>query len=820
MASPPDPASNNGTSTKNASLKAGLAALKRRDYPEAIAYLERVDQSQSGQSTAIKAQMGLVVAYERTGEPQKAIALCQALSNSTDAEAQAWATHTLASLKKRHPQLLASTTPSSPAPVETNPTGFMPFAGSPPPPAGTRQAVPQPASSPSAAVPDPASLPTQASQRTPEPSTGEVASTTLQSPLQAFVEAGTETAAPSTPAADSQTPPSPEPEWRNAGRAQRWGTLGPVKLARLWLVQVGTAIAVFWVIRALLRFGMGITNWTLVRTPYMRPIQVFYRDPAHALLLILIVLLCLLPWLMDGLLRFCYRAEGLPMEMLATASPEASRVLQRFCRQQGLSVPKLGILPTAAPLAFTYGNWPRFARIVVSQGLLDQLAEDEIATVYASELGHIVRRDFVLMSWIMLVAQIPYTLYWKLAQAGDWLQSKSDRAQGNNALSFYALRVVAYLVAVVSALSYGVYWLIRWPALWLSRLRTYYSDRTAAEITGNPNGFSRALLKIAIGTADDIQAQEQTSYLLEGFDLLTPLGHRMALSLGSVYPRTSFESVLEWDRLNPYRQWLMINNSHPLTGDRLQILALYARHWRLETELNFDKLRQPEKSQNRAKAASWQHWQPLLLQGAPFFGVLLGLALGLLLWLIGGLGILLQSRQMAWLWGDRLVLASCLPVGIGLGALIRINILFPDIKPSAPELEPPLPTLLANPTALPLDTQPIHWQGRLLGRPGISNWLGQDLILRTATGLIKLHHFSPLGPIGSLWPQSTRPNDLVGRVVTAAGWFRRGATAWIDLETLRSAGGRTSRSHHPLWSTLLACAAVLWGVYLISTGGY
>ncbi|HEY9747592.1 MAG TPA: Zn-dependent protease with chaperone function, partial [Allocoleopsis sp.] len=117
--------------------------------------------------------------------------------------------------------------------------------------------------------------------------------------------------------------------------------------------------------------------------------------------------------------------------------------------------------------------------------------------------------------------------------------------------------------------------------------------------------------------------------------------------------------------------------------------------------------------------------------------------------------------------------------------------------------------------------KPIQLQGKLLGRRGIANWLSQHLILQTETGLLPLHHTSIVGPLGAFWPRSPQPRNLVQQTVTAKGWFHRGATPWIDLETLRSPSGKTSDSQHPLWSTLLAGIAVCVGTYiLLFVGGY
>ncbi len=537
---------------------------------------------------------------------------------------------------------------------------------------------------------------------------------------------------------------------------------------------------------------MAYTNDILVKLPYLEPFQPFYHDPSQSIVLALLLLLCLSPWLLDAILRVFYGLQPLPIDTLSSHSPEASRLLQSHCRQRRWHVPQLGILPTSAPLALTYGNLPRTARIVVSQGLLEQLADDEIATIYAAQLGHIAHRDFVVMSLFILVTQLPYIFYWQVSKWGDRTKNK-------------ILRVIA---AVFANFAYGLWFLLSVPALWLSHLRIYYSDRVAVEITGNPNGLFRALLKIAGGIALDIQQQTHTSWLVESWNLLTIVGYQQAIAL-SMYSSTNLEVGLAWDYLNPVRYWLSINNTHPLIGDRLQRLSHIARHWRLETELNLPL----------SPLASCL-LPPLLLQGAPYWGVFLGFVLGGLIWLLGGIGTLLGVTQLAWIYGNWWIVLGCLPIGLSIGIFIRINAFFPDIKPATLLTDPSLPDLLAKQNTLPVNSQPVRLQGKLLGRRGISNWLGQDLILQMPIGLVKLHHVSWLGPVGDiLLKPSPHPTDLIGRHIFTIGWFRRGATAWIDIDTLRTQGGKISRSSHPIWSTLLAIAATAWGTYTILAGG-
>ncbi|NEN93902.1 MAG: hypothetical protein F6K48_35495 [Okeania sp. SIO3H1] len=170
--------------------------------------------------------------------------------------------------------------------------------------------------------------------------------------------------------------------------------------------------------------------------------------------------------------------------------------------------------------------------------------------------------------------------------------------------------------------------------------------------------------------------------------------------------------------------------------------------------------------------------------------------------------------------GDISILVGSLAIGFSIGILIRINHFFPDIKPAKIWQHPNLLKLLTDPEALPLDSQPIQLKGQLLGKSGISNLLGQDLILQTTEGLIKLHYSSQLGPIGNFWPALTNPGSLVGKSITVTGWLRRGAIPWIDIDNLKTDNGQTINNGHPVWSTVVACIFSIWGVYMIYVGRF
>ncbi|MBD2243138.1 M48 family metalloprotease [Nostoc sp. FACHB-888] len=751
------------------SLEAGLIALKQGNYQTAIAQLEPIASSQSNGTASLQAQVGLVMAYARSGEASKAIAISQNLIESNNPQVQEWATRALEHLTKRKKRDQESKN------VET---GFVAFDNSTP-------------DSPLVTPPGTSTLEEQPKEKDQviEPKSDDTSPMLPLSKLKATIATPPPPPPPSVPLSGfmgsvtrTQAKLFGVIYWRQAQRAKAWQPLRKPKLIPLRLLTAGTFIALFCVIREILKLAFGFINQTLVKLPYLEPLQFLYRDPTQPLLILLVILIGVSPWLLDMLLANLYGQREFPKDVLNAHSREAVRVLQRCCQQRHWPLPKLRILPMAAPIILTYGSLPRNARIVVSQGLLEQLADDEIAIIYATQLGHIAHWDFAVMSLLLLVTLPTHKLYQQVSELGGKISG-----------------IWRWPVTILASLVYGVWCLLTGTALWLSRLRLYYSDRVASEITGNPNALIRALLKIAIGIAADIQKQEQTSWQLESLNLLTPVSHQQSLSLGTIASNLSFEAFLKWDTANPYRQWFTINNSHPLMGDRIERLCQIARHWHLDTELHF------------ASEPSKVRRQSFLLQIAPWLGIPLGVLFAALVWLTWQLAFTLKFLNLKWIYEDWSFITGCLLIGFSIGTVMRINSFFPDIKPATVQTDDYLPNLLADPSALPIDSISVRLVGKLLGRQGTSNSLAQDLILQSSAGLVKLHHVSWLG-------QPVNHQDLIGRQIIVTGWFRRGATPWIDIQTLETQSGKAIHSPHPIWSTFLAVAAQAWGAYVFLTG--
>jgi Zn-dependent protease with chaperone function len=578
--------------------------------------------------------------------------------------------------------------------------------------------------------------------------------------------------------------------WRQARRAKVWQPLSKPNFIYSRLIACLTFIALFWMCKEMFKPVLGLIAQILYKLPYSQPPQVLYYDPSSLMLGLFLIFMVLSPWLLDWLLGKFLAQKELSKEKLNSYSRETLRVLQRTCQQRRWPCPQLRILPISAPIIISYGNLPRTARITVSQGLLEQLANDEIAAIYALTLGQIGRWDFVVMSLILLVTLPFYGLYQQISLSANQHHSK-----------IWQSKIWRWPATVLATITYGIWSLLTGTALLNSRFRLYHSDRQAAEITGNPNGLIRALLKISIGVAHDINLKEHTCWQLESLNLLAPVAYQHSIVLGSIAGHLPFESFFQWENFHPYRQWLTINSSHPLMGDRIERLCQIARYWHLDTELYQITPQQPIVIRP----------QSFLLQIAPWLGIPLGVILAGLTWLLWQTAYTMQLLNFKWIYDDWYFVLGFVLIGFSIGTMIQINALFPKITDVNVQKDENLISLLADPSILPIDSIKVRLTGKLLSRPGIGNCLAPDLILKSSQGLMKLHHLPGLG-------KSFLPQDLIGKQIVVRGWLRRRGTPWIDIQSLETQDGKKINSPHSIWMLAIAILAQGWGAYIVLMG--
>ena len=90
--------------------------------------------------------------------------------------------------------------------------------------------------------------------------------------------------------------------------------------------------------------------------------------------------------------------------------PRLYAVMERLAAKANLPVPKLYVVPEAAPNAFATGRNPRHASVAVTQGLLEIMNDDELEGVIAHELSHVRNYDILISSVAATLAGAIFSL--------------------------------------------------------------------------------------------------------------------------------------------------------------------------------------------------------------------------------------------------------------------------------------------------------------------------------------------------------------------------------------------------------------------------
>lgn len=166
-------------------------------------------------------------------------------------------------------------------------------------------------------------------------------------------------------------------------------------------------------------------------------------------------------------------------------APRLYAVMEGLAAKANLPVPKLYVIPEAAPNAFATGRNPRHASVAVTQGLLQIMDNEELEGVIAHELSHVRNYDILISSIAATIAgAITY-----LAEMGRFAAifgygGRDDDREGSGGglvtlLMLFLAPVAAFLLQ-----------------LGISRQREYAADATGARMVGYPHGLIRALEKL------------------------------------------------------------------------------------------------------------------------------------------------------------------------------------------------------------------------------------------------------------------------------------------------------------------------------------
>jgi len=158
--------------------------------------------------------------------------------------------------------------------------------------------------------------------------------------------------------------------------------------------------------------------------------------------------------------------------------PRLYEVMERLAAKANLPLPKLYMIPQAAPNAFATGRNPNHASVAVTQGLMELMDDEELEGVIAHELSHVRNYDILTSS---IAATIAGAITW-VARMGFWFGGGDDRERGSGIVGLLML-ILAPLGALLLQLG-------------ISRQREYQADASGAKMVGHPYGLVRALEKL------------------------------------------------------------------------------------------------------------------------------------------------------------------------------------------------------------------------------------------------------------------------------------------------------------------------------------
>jgi len=182
-------------------------------------------------------------------------------------------------------------------------------------------------------------------------------------------------------------------------------------------------------------------------------------------------------------------------------APELYRIVENLSITAGLPMPKLYIVPEAAPNAFATGRDPEHAVVAVTEGLLERLDRSELEGVLAHELSHVGNRD-------ILVSTVAVILVGFVSLISDmFLRSMRFGGGNRNNRGSGALVLIGLAAAILAPISASLIQLA------ISRKREFLADSSGALLTRYPEALAKALEKISADPTPMRTANNTTAHL-------------------------------------------------------------------------------------------------------------------------------------------------------------------------------------------------------------------------------------------------------------------------------------------------------------------
>lgn len=182
-------------------------------------------------------------------------------------------------------------------------------------------------------------------------------------------------------------------------------------------------------------------------------------------------------------------------QLTEQSAPQLMNVVREMCIAANVPMPRVYAINDTAPNAFATGRDPKHASLAVTTGLLEKLDREELQGVIGHEISHVRNLDIrfellvaVLVGSIALLADF----FLRFTFWGGLGGGRRGRDSGGGGGALVLIAIVLGLVLSVIAPIIG-----RLVQLAVSRQREYLADASSVELTRNPYGLERALVKIS-----------------------------------------------------------------------------------------------------------------------------------------------------------------------------------------------------------------------------------------------------------------------------------------------------------------------------------
>ncbi len=221
-------------------------------------------------------------------------------------------------------------------------------------------------------------------------------------------------------------------------------------------------------------------------------------------------------WFSDKIVLGMYHAQ----EITTESHPGVIRIVQDLAQRAGLPMPRVYMIPSEQPNAFTTGRDPQHAAVAMTEGIVRTLSADELRGVLGHELAHVKHRD-------ILIGTVAATMAGSISMIAHMAQfamifggGRSSDNEGGNPIGGLLMIILAPIAAMLIQMA-------------ISRSREYEADRGGAEMAGNPLSLANALRKLEAKAKEiPMNATPATAHMF----IVNPLRGGGIASLFSTHP--------------------------------------------------------------------------------------------------------------------------------------------------------------------------------------------------------------------------------------------------------------------------------------------